>query len=213
MTLIVLKLIIIVLCAYLIGSIPTGWIIVKLMTGKDIRKIGSGSTGATNVKRVLGTKWFFIVMLLDALKGFLPVWITVNHFDFYSFVDSNTNTFHNIHGLSPAAAALAIVIGHSKSVFLDFTGGKSAASGIGTLIALSAPAGLLAALIWGVITYFTKYVSAGSIIAVTMSVILMQAFSGNDYYVMYAALCAVFVIIRHKDNIIRLIKGAENKVR
>ena len=69
----VLEILIVILAAYLIGSIPTGYIIVKLFTGKDIRTIGSGSTGATNVKRVMGKKWFFTVMILDAIKGALPV--------------------------------------------------------------------------------------------------------------------------------------------
>ena len=72
-----IEILIAILLGYLIGSIPTGYIIVKLMTGQDIRTVGSGSTGATNVKRVLGKKWFFIVMILDAIKGAIPVLLAV----------------------------------------------------------------------------------------------------------------------------------------
>ena len=91
--------------SYLIGSIPTGYIIVKLFTGQDIRTIGSGSTGATNVKRVMGKKWFFIVMLLDALKGALPVVLTALY-----------ATSLSEYGVLPVIAAVCAILGHSKSV-------------------------------------------------------------------------------------------------
>ena len=108
-----------IIAAYLIGSIPTGYIIVKTATGQDIRTIGSGSTGATNVKRVMGKKWFFITLLLDAFKGALPV-ILAKIF---------ATVFTGI-GLLPVLAAISVILGHSKSVFLKFTGGKSVASGL-----------------------------------------------------------------------------------
>ena len=108
----VLEFITVFVTAYLIGSIPTGYIIVKTFTGQDIRTIGSGSTGATNVKRVMGKKWFFITMLLDALKGALPV-ILAKLF---------ATTFTGI-GLLPVVAAVAVILGHSRSIFLKFTGG------------------------------------------------------------------------------------------
>ena len=213
MIVVVFKLIAVFIISYFIGSIPTGYIIVKLLKKIDIRKTGSGSTGATNVKRILGTKWFFTVMLIDALKGFLPVWWCIHHVDFYNYYDERTNIYWEFRGLSPVCAALAVLIGHSKSVFLGFTGGKSVASGIGTIMALSWPAGITAAVIWGIITFFTKYVSAGSIIAVTLTPILMQAFESNYYYFVYACICAAYIILMHKDNIKRLIDGTESKVR
>ena len=198
----VLKMIFVAILAYLIGSIPTGYLIVKGLKGIDIRKTGSGSTGATNVKRVLGTRWFFIVMFLDALKGAIPVLIAYKWFNFLLCI-----------GLSPVVAALFAILGHSKSIFLKFTGGKSVATGVGTLIALCWPVGLIVAGIWGLITFFTKYVSLGSIIAVALAPILMNLFNQNDYYVCFAALGAVYVILMHKDNIKRLLQGKENKVR
>ena len=108
----IIEILAVLIGAYLIGSIPTGYIIVKLAKGQDIRTIGSGSTGATNVKRVMGKKWFFITLLLDAFKGALPV-VLAKIF---------ATTFTGI-GLLPVLAAIAVILGHSKSIFLKFTGG------------------------------------------------------------------------------------------
>lgn len=188
--------------AYLIGSIPTGYLIVKAKTGKDIREIGSGSTGATNVKRVLGKKWFFIVMFLDALKGALPVIFT-----------SYSLSSHNIFGIYPVIAAIFVIIGHSKPIFLGGKGGKSVASGVGTILALNWHVGLILAVVWSVITYFTKYVSVGSIIALILSPILMFLFKAPGAYIVYCAIAAVYVTYLHRENIKRLMKGEENKVR
>ena len=180
----VLEILAVVLSAYIIGSIPTGYIIVKAFTGKDIRTIGSGSTGATNVKRVMGKKWFFITLLLDAFKGALPV-----------------------------LASIAVILGHSKSIFLKFTGGKSVASGVGTILALNWQVGLIIAVIWSIITFFTRYVSVGSIIALILSPFIMWAFKAPVAYIAYCALGAIYITWLHRTNIQRLLKGEENKVR
>ena len=198
----VLEFITVFVTAYLIGSIPTGYIIVKTFTGQDIRTIGSGSTGATNVKRVMGKKWFFITMLLDALKGALPV-ILAKLF---------ATTFTGI-GLLPVVAAVAVILGHSRSIFLKFTGGKSVASGVGTILALNWIVGLLIAVVWAVITYTSKYVSLGSIIAMAVSPFLMWWFKAPVAYTIYCALGAVYIIWLHRSNNHRLLKGEENKVR
>lgn len=194
--------IIAVVIAYLIGSIPTGYIIVKLFTGEDIRKTGSGSTGATNVKRVMGKKWFFIVMFLDALKGALPV-ILAKIF---------ATTFVSM-GLIPVLCAIAVILGHSKSIFLGFSGGKSVASGVGTILALNWMVGLSIALIWSVVTYFSRYVSVGSIIALSISPILMYLCKEPVAYVAYCILGAIYIVYLHRTNIQRLLKGEESKVR
>lgn len=185
--------------AYLIGSIPTGYLIVKAKTGKDIREIGSGSTGATNVKRVLGKKWFFIVMVLDALKGAFPVVLAKLFFPATPWV--------------AVVAAIFVIIGHSKPIFLKFKGGKSVASGVGTIIALNWQVGLILAAVWGVITYATKYVSVGSIIALILSPFLMYFFGAPVSYIVYCGIAAVYVTYLHRENIKRLMKGEENKVR
>ena len=188
--------------AYLIGSIPTGYIIVKAFKNEDIRKIGSGSTGATNVKRVMGKKWFFITLLLDAFKGALPVILAAMFAKNFTAI-----------GLLPVIAAVAVILGHSKSIFLNFTGGKSVASGVGTILALNWQVGLIIAAIWGVITYFSKYVSLGSIIALAISPFLMYFLDGRLAYVAYCLLGAIYIIYLHRENIRRLLRGEENKVR
>ncbi len=188
--------------SYLIGSIPTGYIIVKLFTGQDIRTVGSGSTGATNVKRVMGKKWFFTVMLLDALKGALPVALTAIF-----------ATALKDYGVLPVLAAICVILGHSKSVFLNFTGGKSVASGVGTLMALNWQAGLIIAAVWGVVTWVSKYVSLGSIIALGLSPVIMWLLNAPVAYIVYALIAAIYVIWLHRENIKRLKDGNENKVR
>ena len=196
-----LFIIIVALFAYLIGSIPTGYIIVKAKTGKDIRTIGSGSTGATNVKRVVGKKWFFTVMILDAIKGMIPVLLTK-----YLILGDSI-------GLLAVIAAVTVIIGHSKPVFLKFKGGKSVASGIGTIYALNFIAGIILTVIWCIITYFTKYVSVGSIIAILTAPFIMYFLDSPVAYTIYCALAAIYIIYLHRENIKRLIQGNENKVR
>ena len=198
----ILQIVLTIVVAYLIGSIPTGYIIVKTKTGDDIRKIGSGSTGATNVKRVLGKNWFFATLLLDAFKGALPVILAK------IFITAGAKM-----GLAPVLAAVAVIIGHSKSCFLNFQGGKSVASGVGTILALNFPVGALIAVIWAVITYTTKYVSVGSIIALVLSPFLMYFFKAPIAYVCYCAVGAIYIVYLHRENIKRLIAGNENKVR
>ncbi len=188
--------------AYIVGSIPTGYLIVKTKTGQDIRTVGSGSTGATNVKRVLGKNWFFTVMILDAIKGALPVVLSK------LFVSAGSDL-----GLAPVIAAVLVIIGHSKSIFLSFKGGKSVASGVGTIIALNWIAGLTIAAIWGIITYYTKYVSVGSIIALLLSPFIMYFLNAPAAYICYCTLGAVYIVYLHRENIKRLINGNENKVR
>ena len=190
-----------IVLAYLIGSIPTGFLIVKAKTGQDIRTIGSGSTGATNVKRVLGKKWFFIVMILDAIKGALPILL------------ARACHLADHLGIVETLCAVAVIIGHSKPIFLQFKGGKSVASGVGTILALNWIAGIIIALIWGTITYISKYVSLGSIIALGLSPFIMFFLKSPIGYVIYCAIAGVYIIYLHRENIKRLIKGEENKVR
>lgn len=197
-----LELALIALIAYIVGSIPTGYLIVKAKTGDDIRKIGSGSTGATNVKRVLGKKWFFAVMILDAIKGAVPVVLA----KIFATVGVSL-------GLAPVLAAIAVIIGHSKSIFLQFKGGKSVASGVGTILALNWIVGIIIALIWGTITYLTKYVSVGSIIALLISPIIMYLLHAPIAYIAYCAIGAIYIVYLHRENIVRLVQGNENKVR
>ena len=171
--------------AYFIGSIPTGYLIVKAKTGQDIRNVGSGSTGATNVKRVLGKKWFFTVMILDAIKGLVPVLLAKYLIpgDYLGFV--------------AVGAAIGVIIGHSKPIFLAFKGGKSVATGVGTLLALNPFVGIILAVIWGIITWFSKYVSLGSIITMIFAPILMFLFKNPIGYTIYALVAGIYIIYLH----------------
>jgi glycerol-3-phosphate acyltransferase PlsY len=201
-SIIVREIVFVIIISYLIGSIPTGYIIVKLFTGQDIRTIGSGSTGATNVKRVMGKKWFFTVMILDAIKGALPVVLTIIYATIFTDI-----------GLLPVIAAVSVILGHSKSIFLKFSGGKSVASGVGTLLALNWQVGLIVAGVWAVVTWISKYVSLGSIVAIATAPLLMWILNAPAAYIIYALVAAIYVIYLHRENIKRLRDGNENKVR
>lgn len=184
------------LVGYLIGSIPTGYLIVKKKKGIDIRTIGSGSTGATNVSRVLGKKWFFIVMVLDMLKGFLPVFAV-------SYLWGNE--------WNVVAMVVGLVVGHSRTCFLKGKGGKSVAIGLGILFALNWMAGLIVFLVWALIVQVGKYVSVGSIAAFVMAPVLLWLCGAPMSYVWCGVFMGVYIVIRHRENIRRLLNHQENR--
>lgn len=191
--------------AYLVGSFPTGYILVKAVKGEDIREIGSGSTGATNVKRVLGTAAYIFVMLFDGFKGLLPVLGA-------KFLEIKLVLLPEYHIL-PVLVSIAVILGHSKSIFLGFTGGKSVASGVGAILGLYWPVGLITAGVWILLTYFTKIVSISSMIVVMLTPIWMIVFKQPISYVIYCFLGAVYIVYLHRENIKRLLTGNENKIR
>ena len=195
----------IVFIGYIIGSFPTGYLVVKFFKGQDIREIGSGSTGATNVKRLLGKKGFFGVLFFDLFKGMLPVIAA-------RYLEVKFNLFPSL-SILPVLVSLSILIGHSKSIFLGFAGGKSVASGVGTIFGLDWHTGLITAVIWSVITYFSKYVSLGSVIAVMLTGIWMYLLDKPLSYVIYCIAGGLYIVYLHRENIKRLIAGTENKVR
>ena len=195
----------IVVGSYLIGSIPTGYILVKQLKGVDIRTVGSGSTGATNVKRVLGTKFFFIVMLIDMFKGLIPI-IFLKH---AGFVPESIISLHIMCIIS----SVLLVFGHSKSVFIGFAGGKSVATSVGVFLGLCWQAAIIAFIIWAGIVYLSKYVSLGSIIAILFMPVLMWLFDQPLSYTIFSLICALYVsFYLHRSNIQRLIAGTENKI-
>ncbi|HBG49582.1 MAG TPA: acyl-phosphate glycerol 3-phosphate acyltransferase [Cyanobacteria bacterium UBA9971] len=195
-----------IILAYLIGSFPTGYILVKAIKGIDIREIGSGSTGATNVKRVLGMKAYIFVMFVDALKGLLPVLAA-------KYIDSKMGIILSDFHILPVLVAVAVIMGHSKSIFLKFTGGKSVASGVGTILGLNPIVGLITILSWVVLTYFTKIVSISSIIVILLTPVWMFVFKQPLSYTIYCLLGALYIVYLHRENIKRLISGSENKIR
>lgn len=183
---------------YLLGSIPTGYLVAKQAQGIDIREHGSGNVGATNVLRVCGKKWGILTYVLDALKGILPVAVA-------RVLWPDWPLLHMFSGFM-------LVIGHSKSVFLNFTGGKSAMTGVGALFAMSPLGGLLTGLLAGVVMRLTKTVSIGSMVGAACGWIITWALGEPWPYVLYIGLAGLFVIIRHKANIARLLSGTENRL-
>lgn len=186
------------LLGYLIGSLPTGYLVVKQMTGQDIRTVGSGGTGATNVRRAAGGKAAIFVLVCDLLKGLLPV-LAGKWF------------FPQLPWLHVILACTSI-IGHSKSVFLGFSGGKSAATGLGGMLGLQFFAGLLVGVIAYTVSKTSRYQSVGSMTAAFSSPILMYLFGAPIEYVYYSVFAAAYVIYMHKANIGRLLSGTENRL-
>ena len=180
---------------YIVGSLPFGYLVAKA-NGVDIFKVGSCSPGATNVKRSVGKKAGNLVFILDFLKGLLATgWI--------SFLDTNP-----IYGL---AGLLAAVVGHSFSLFTGFRGGKGVASMLGGVAALMPWAALVGVIVWLLVFYTTRYVSVASIV-LAASLPVTNLVMGVEALLLWVSVgLAVVVIVRHKSNISRLMRGEENR--
>lgn len=190
-----------ILFGYLLGSCPTGYIIVKLRIGEDIRNFGSGNIGATNVSRVLGRKWAVVTALADMLKGGVAVLIAMA-----AGVSSATLL---------AFIGFAGVVGHDFPVWLGFKGGKGVATTFGVFGCFDFFNPLPA--IFGGITWFfiregTRYVSVASMISLAIAALFMPIFSMPTPYYVVAILLVLLASWRHRENIRRLLAGMENKV-
>jgi len=201
------------LIGYLLGSIPFGLLIGRRSTGADVRRFGSGRTGATNVLRTAGKKAAVLVLVLDLLKGALAV-----IFARLMFGGDYAAGSPGLWGMATSAyslAALAAVLGHAWPVFVKFKGGRGVAPFLGGLLVLSWPAALLGAAVLILVTYLTRYVSLGSVTGVVATCAVLVPFTiikGSPIeYLAYAGVCAIFIIIMHRDNIGRLISGTERK--
>lgn len=193
------------LLAYLLGAIPFGLLIARAH-GMDLRKVGSGNIGATNVFRALGKKWGILAFTCDALKGFIPA-------SLLPVMAKLTGTFDDATKLSLVCACLAIA-GHNWPVYLRFRGGKGVATSVGALIGLAPLAAGVGLLTWTAFFLATRYVSVASIaaaITVAGSVWIFHAQAGILLPAVLTVLCAL-VIWRHKSNIQRLRQGTENRM-
>lgn len=195
-------LIVCVLAAYLIGAIPTGYIIAKRLKGIDIREHGSGNVGATNVKRVVGNKAGLATLALDFLKGFVPVLVAC-----WLYPASR----HPLQIL-PVLMALALVVGHSRSVYIGFKGGKSVITSLGALLALEPMIALVSAGVGILIMKTTRYVSLGSMIGAALVALLTYGLHHPVSHQILTGFVAVYVIYLHRSNIVRLLSHQENKI-
>jgi len=184
--------------SYLLGSIPTGLWIGLLFYKKDIRKYGSGNIGATNALRVLGKIPGAIALLLDALKGFVPVILVKTFLSEYSYL--------------PLFTGISAIFGHLFSIFLLFKGGKGVATGTGVYLALAPIPTLIAGLVFFIFAFSTRMVSVGSISsAITLAILTLFLYKNDIIFVIITCLVAILVVYKHRSNIQRIIRGEENK--
>lgn len=183
---------------HLFGSVPCGLWIVQALHGIDIREYGSKNIGTTNVFRTVGAKTAALVMAADMLKGIIAVAL-IN----YLFHDHMVNVI----------TALGAVLGHSYSLFLGLKGGKGVATGLGLLLYLMPEACTISFGVWLVTVLITRYVSLGSIIASLTTPVLAWYFDYPVSYICLSVLCTFFIVIRHTENIKRLLNGTESKIK
>lgn len=184
--------------AFLIGSIPFGLLVGRAFYRTDIRQSGSGNIGAMNALRTLGKKGAVGVLLLDALKGFAPVFIAVR--------------WSGSDGIA-AAVALAAVLGHCFSPWLRWKGGKGVATSIGAVFGLSPAAGLIAIGGWIVGAACTQYSSVGSILGSLSVPFSLWLLTGSVAESLYGVVAALLILYTHRDNLGRLRSGTENRIR
>lgn len=227
-----LRAVIVITIAYLLGSIPFGYLIVRATQGADVRETGSGGTGATNVSRRAGKAAGVITLLLDALKGAAAVVIAklLLALPIWGASDYSLEAFGGYAGTSlqmnmeaywwVAAAAIAVIVGHIFPVWLGFRGGKGVATGVGVFLVLTPLAVVFAGVIFVLVVWRTRYVSLGSIVAavaIALFVFLQNAFI-RPVVPLVPMMCATvggaaLIVFAHRENIGRLLSGTENKFK
>jgi glycerol-3-phosphate acyltransferase PlsY len=197
---------IIFILSYLIGSIPSGYLVAR-SKGIDIRQRGSSNIGAANVARVMGKKWGYLVGFCDFLKGFLAVKL------------GSLIAAHFLLSSVPASvtAAIACVLGHNYTIWLGFKGGKGIATSGGAVLALLPPLVFVSGgAVWVGVFLISRYTSLASIVAAValpIAVLLIVAKTGTDFWLLFAfsVMIAALAIWRHRGNIVRLLNGTENR--
>jgi len=183
--------------AYLLGSVPVGILVSRAFGGADPRSAGSGNIGATNVGRTSGKAAGVLTLIGDILKGAVPVLAAFGWYPEPPFV---------------AAVGLSAFMGHLWPVFLGFRGGKGVATALGVMVVIAPLATLLSALVFIAAVLFKRYVSLGSMVSAAMLPVFLSFFPASRPYMPMGVIIAVLVIVKHKDNIKRLVEGKENKI-
>ena len=198
--------IILIILAYIIGSIPTAVWVSKSVFGIDIRDYGSGNAGATNSFRVLGSKWGSFVMLVDVTKGVLATSLYI----LIPFYLNNELARTNFM----IALGMVAVLGHIFPIFANFRGGKGVATLLGMALAIQPMVALLCLVVFLITLLSTRFVSLSSILAgVAFMVLILFIFKEKEtIYRLFAIIVAMMVVVSHQKNISRLMKGTENKV-
>jgi glycerol-3-phosphate acyltransferase PlsY len=187
-----------VVVAYLLGSVPSALFVVWMMTGRDVRDLGSGNIGATNATRAGGIRAGLVVTFLDVAKGALPVWAM--------------SVFHPA-GAWLAATMLAAVIGHCYPIWLKFRGGKGVATGFGAFVVLSPWTALAALVLWLIVLVIWRRVSLASMVASAAFPLLLVMIDRPNAVILGAvSLASVLIVLRHHDNIRHLLAGDEPKI-
>ena len=193
-----MKIALIIIICYLLGSIPFGYIVGKLFKKIDIRELGSGNIGATNAFRILGPPLASLVLIGDIGKGIFSIYLV------------QCLNIDNLLVLT--IAGLAVICGHDWSLFLGFKGGKGIATTFGVVFGLNPTISILALIIWAVIVITTRYVSLSSIFAVISIFIFSILFKQPYEYIIFSAIIMILGIFKHKENIKRLKLKKERKI-
>ncbi len=198
--------------SYLVGSIPFAYLVARWAGGIDITQYGSGNVGATNVARAMGWRYGSVVFLMDMLKGFVPVYLASRYAGVVLHTESPIATMN-----LAILCGLGAILGHVFPLYLRFQGGKAAATSFGVFIWLTPKALLIAFATWGIIVLLTRYVSLGSIMgAVSFCVVMVtlynEPFGKGLYLTLFGFIISALVILRHKENIQRLLAGTERKI-
>ena len=181
--------------SYLLGSVPFGLIITKIFLGKDIRNIGSGNIGTTNVLRTGKKSLAAVTLLFDILKGYISIIIAFKYFNELIYL-----------------SALICFIGHIFPVWLKFKGGKGVATYLGIILGISFMLGLIFGVAWIIITIIFRYSSLSSILS-SMIVCIYSIFTSNEIQTYFLFLIFVIIVFTHKENIIRLKNSKESKIK
>lgn len=202
-----LKYILVVIIAYLLGSISFSVIISKKLAGFDVREKGSGNAGSTNVLRTVGKKGAILTLICDCLKGVIAVLI--------AYIVSKTT--QNADGtLLVQLAGLAVVLGHTFPIFFNFKGGKGVATSLGVLLIINWQIGLICLVFALILMALTRFVSLGSVSAAilfpVLTIFIHSHYIVDGNYIVFALLLGAFVVFNHRANVKRLLEGKENKL-
>ncbi|MCX6916334.1 MAG: glycerol-3-phosphate 1-O-acyltransferase PlsY [Verrucomicrobia bacterium] len=196
-----------VLIAYLLGSIPTGFLVAKAR-GVDIRTVGSGNIGATNVFRILGKAAGVFVLVVDAAKGWLVVFVVAKLVSGWFYPEAGSPALEWFR----LCAGIAAILGHNYTCWLHFKGGKGIATSAGVLVALVPKPLLVVLAIWIIVFALSRYVSLASVLAAFSLPFAAWAFGETRTIIFVTAALAALAIYKHKANIQRLINGTENRI-